>query len=265
MRKSQHVQNQAGVSLVELLVVVAIISFIGAAFASMILSQQKEGRSLAEKLSSLDLQQLLISTFADGSVCTYLMTDSSQANNRSASTFNVNDLQNQTITFKNLPARAAAGAAIVAALDEAVSPLAPHLKVSEIAIRNIQGSSDYYTADLQISFSGSVRALKPISVKTILQTDSASPANAKTITGCSGGTLIGKLSPITSTGSFNGPVDVAMGVHKMCFLINVTTVHQTQACGCSLSTSAPGNWTLHGGADTLVPSGYCRCSAQCLD
>lgn len=191
MGKSEHAYtkmrkvSESGMSMIEVLVALGIVGFIIAALTAFMVSQQKESRALAEKLSVMDLQQLLISSLADGAVCTFLMTDDTQASNRSSRTINASSLANQKITLNKIPLRGQASSPSVVELDMPVSALSPQLKAKSISIENLQGSGDFYMADILVSFtSNGPRVLRPIAVKTILRTDPASPANAKVIVGC---------------------------------------------------------------------------------
>ena len=59
-----------GQSLIQVIVSIGILSAMALTFASLIATQQKETKALTEKLASLDLEKLLITSLADGSICT---------------------------------------------------------------------------------------------------------------------------------------------------------------------------------------------------
>ncbi|WP_413290174.1 type II secretion system protein [Bdellovibrio sp. HCB337] len=182
-----QIKNKSGTSLIEVLVAVSIIGFIALALTSLIVSQQKESRALADKLSALDLQQLLISTLADGSVCTFQLTDPSEASHRSAQTINIQNIATEIIELDRILLRGVAGSSVLIAKDGSVSALSPQMTVKSIVLENIQGSNDFFTANYRVDFaSTSIRPPKAITVKTTLQTNPASPNSAKQIVGCKG-------------------------------------------------------------------------------
>ncbi|MFS4460543.1 type II secretion system protein J [Bdellovibrio sp. HCB2-146] len=182
-----HIKNRAGMSLVEVLVVTGIMAIIGLAITSLVVSQQKETRALTDKLSSLDLQQLMISTLADGTVCTFQLTDPSEAPHRTLPVININNLAAVNITFNRILIRGAVGAPVLITRGEVVSGLSSQLKVRSITLGNLQGTNNFYTAEYLVDFDSTwSRPPKPIKVRTTLQMDPASPNTAKTIVGCKG-------------------------------------------------------------------------------
>jgi len=186
-------RDEKGMSLVEVLVATAIMGFVVFALTTQIISQQRESKALAEKLGSLDLQQLLLSVLSDGSVCSFQLTDPSQSTYRSTNIINSQSLASQKITLQRILMRPVADSAVLVQVGEAASPISPHLSVASIEIDSIEGAGDFFTGQFVISLNSSgPRPPKALRVRTTLQTDPASPANAKVIVGCMGGGASGR-------------------------------------------------------------------------
>lgn len=186
-------RNDKGMSLVEVLVAVAIMGFLAFALTTQIIAQQRESKALAEKLGALDLQQFLLSILSNGSVCSFQLTDPSQAGFRSTNVINSESLPTQKIVLQRILMQPNSGSQVLVQVGEAASPISPHLTVSSIEIDSIEGSGDFFTAQFVVSLnSQGPRQLKPLRVRTTLQTDPASPANAKVVVGCMGGGASGR-------------------------------------------------------------------------
>ena len=91
--------------------------------------------------------------------------------------------------FNTLPASGAAGAPALVSVGASASPLAPWLTANGISFRNITATGDpnSYLIDIRVTFDPTnlVRPMRPITVRSNLYTDPASPANAKVVTSCS--------------------------------------------------------------------------------
>lgn len=185
-----------GMSLVEVLVAVGIMSIVALSFATMMSNQQKEAKAVSETLAKLDLEKLLIAALADGSICSFELT-------QGPTTFDSTLLASATppvLTLPSIHAASNAAAPLLVANNAQASPSSNSLTVQSIKFEAITnaGNANQYLADLKISFnSGTVRSIRPIALKMILNTSSASPANAKLITSCLRAPGTGDLWTIT--------------------------------------------------------------------
>ena len=180
---TQQLSNKDGITILETLIAIGIMSIMMVGFLSMISNQQKETKSVSEILAGLDLQKNLISVLAEGSVCNHIL------NNPTQLTFNSNNLP-QTIT-PSLPIYASVTSGIpgviIAQVGQRASVYSPSMVIKSIVLNITNGSGTTYTGNWIIDFdeTKSVRPHKPVTVSTILKVDSSAPGNTK-ITGCMG-------------------------------------------------------------------------------
>ena len=76
-------QSSRGQSLVQVMISVALIAIFSLVFAAMISTQQKQTAQLVDKLASVDVIRVISSVLADGSVCSFMMTNSAPRSYRS--------------------------------------------------------------------------------------------------------------------------------------------------------------------------------------
>jgi len=202
--------NQRGQSIAQVLVAVALMGIVMAAFTTLIATQMKESKALAEKLAALDLQQFLTASLADGSVCAYVL------NNPTVLTFNstsVSPATPQTITLPNpraagLPARLYSAilpnpappptqipGAVAVEVGQPASAISSSLIVASIQLQILSGTGGRYKGNWLINFdrSKTVRALNPVSVAVTLTADISAPGAAK-VTGCQSGNSSGNVA-----------------------------------------------------------------------
>lgn len=182
----------AGLSVVEAVIALAIISIGSLAFMTMMNTQQGETRAITEKLASLEASRNVLVALTD-STCSFLLVDASQSEtaqppNRNKSTFDSTSTSDR-ITFQKIPATASALGAShpVISTGQPASPLSNSVVVQSIEMTSFTNvSPDLYTAALQINFDSSklFRSLKPLIYTTWIATNPASPPTAKTITAC---------------------------------------------------------------------------------
>ncbi len=177
---------QSGMSLVEVMVLVALLATGLTVFMSTLTSQQQQAAQLNDKLASLDLERSLRSTLAN--VCTFMFT--------SAPPFTVDptNLAAATLpTFAQIPSRPVAGASpvLVANGTALASPLSPRLVANAIRIENLAcatppctPTTNQFTANLLVVFDTS-RAAGPIAPLSIpVQLGSTGGAGAQTVNTC---------------------------------------------------------------------------------
>lgn len=154
--------NQAGVSIIEVLVAGGIMAIIFAATASLIASQQKEGRALAEKMASLDLERLLINSLSNGTICSAELA-SNVFNSTGPYKIDTSNLATQVINLSSLHASKLASAPTLISVGQTASSLSYSLKIDTIRFQNFvsAGLPDLYLTDLEVSLKGGVRSFKP--------------------------------------------------------------------------------------------------------
>lgn len=179
MRSNSVFSNNKGISIIETLVALGIMSIMMIGFTTMISNQQKETKSMSEVLAGLDLQKNLITVLSQGSVCSYML------NNPNQLTFNSNSLP-QTIT-PTVPVYAGVTlgipSGVVAQVGQPASTYSSSMIVKSIKLNVIGGAGSIYAANWIIEFdeNKSVRPHKPISVSTVLNVNNSNPASAKVI------------------------------------------------------------------------------------
>ena len=160
-------------------------------FASLIATQQKETKALTEKLASLDLEKLLITSLADGSICTGELSNP-LINPLAPFTINATNpatLAASLIRLSSLHASTLVGAPILIKTGELASALSVSLKISSLTVQNFKstGGTNQFLANLTVTFDNRflVRPVKPLVFTSNIATDPLSPINAKIIIGCS--------------------------------------------------------------------------------
>lgn len=170
---------QKGFGLIELLIAVGIMAIIATGMASMLTSQQRETKALSEALAKLDLEKLLIATLADGKICNAELAPSA-FNGNVAKTINASNptaAKNSVINLSSIHASDAPTAPILIDKITPASPMANTLMINNIQFTNFvsTGNPNEFSTDLVISFLGTIRALKPIILKTTVTVNSLTP------------------------------------------------------------------------------------------
>ncbi len=191
-------KTQIGFSLVELMVAVAIGGGLTLGLTSMLSSQNKNSVDQQVILARMDFEKFVIDSFSNGSICTFILNDSSQStaatpSNRSADTFDATVLTVSNpaiIDIKNYLIKASANAPSFATVGKPASLLSNKLIISKMkfSIRPNQ-PPDIFIADFEVEFNQPLgkRSVNNIIIKDIqITTDSTSPINAKRIIGCGG-------------------------------------------------------------------------------
>lgn len=180
----------SGISLVEILVGIGIISIAMAAIISLQISQQRETRALSEKLSTLDVERLLVTSLADGSTCSYIL-NTPTALSFDSTTLSPTSPQYLTPTLP-LYSRVVSGVPgpVLAQVGSPLTPSTPSLVVSNIRLKIESGVGSTYLGRWEIAFNPNslVRPIKPISISTLLNVDTTIPT-AATITSCIGSSV----------------------------------------------------------------------------
>ncbi len=180
-------KNNTGQSLVQVVVGLALLGILAAAFVSLMSNQQNESKALSDKLASLETARLLIFAMTDVQICTKAVSAPGHILNTSA-------LSTEVVALTSIPASSGAGAPNLITVGSSSSAISQTLKVNDIRLSNFvsSGLPNRYLADLSIIFDSTklTRSLKPISVKITLYTDMANK-----IIGCDSGGSVGGPCP----------------------------------------------------------------------
>jgi len=195
-------KSQSGFSLVETLVALVVMSILMVGFMQMMGNQAKQTKGLEETLARLDLEKTLQTYLADGSICGATLAGATPK------TFNVANLATTSFSVSSLPAGAQAGAPSLIAVNQKASSLSNSLMVAGITYKNIQntGVADKYNMDLEVSFIGGIRPLRPLLFKMILNTTNDTTTGIKRVTGCNSSSMNANICA-----SLGGTYDPATG------------------------------------------------------
>lgn len=189
--------NQSGQSLIQVLVSFAIMGIVLTAMTTMFNNLNRESKATTEKLGVLDLEKVLIASFADGSACMYSLTKPTPLT--FASTAPMSDMNPLVIPMPSTPANPAKLYAshnptaatplgpVIAQVGQLASPYSTSLVIKSIALELTSISGDTVTGRWRIDFDDSklVRPIKPATVSVVLKADITNPASAK-FTSCQG-------------------------------------------------------------------------------
>jgi len=176
-------KSQSGFSLIETLVAFGVMSILMVGFMQMMSNQAKQTKGLEETLARLDLEKTLQTYLADGSICGATLAGPTPQ------TFNVANLATTSFSVSTIPAGAQAGAPSLIAVNQKASSLSNSLMVASITYKSLQatGVADKYNMDLEVSFTGGIRPLRPLLFKMLLYTTNDTTAGVKRVTGCNSG------------------------------------------------------------------------------
>lgn len=185
--KAQHMapfKSQQGQSLIQVIISLGILGIVMTGFMSAIFYQNQETRAVSEVLAAMDLQKVLIATFADGSVCKHIL------NTPSPRTFDSTAIKTnkpQVINVNQIPVSVSAGAPNVAQVGAYASAYSNSLRINSIRLEIVSGAGGSYLGNWIVDFdrSKTVRQVRPVSISTLLDVDSSVPAAAK-IKDCQG-------------------------------------------------------------------------------
>jgi hypothetical protein len=160
----------------------------------MLVSQQTETRALSEKLATLDLEKVLISAMADGSVCKYVLNNPTELTfDSTAALPQLIILASTTVNpaklYSNIvPGTPPTPGSVIVEVGTQASPVANSLIVQSILLEITAGAGNTYTGNWFVKFdpTKTVRPIKPVSILTTLIVDKTNPSATKII-GCSHG------------------------------------------------------------------------------
>jgi type II secretory pathway pseudopilin PulG len=184
------IRKSTGSSLIETMISVGILSITVVAFATLTTNQQKNNRALSEKIAALDLSNVLIRTIANNSVCSFFLTNPNPAVFDSTK---IGSNSPPSIPFTKIYGSPSAATSPIVEVGKTASALSPGAVVSSIAVDNISGAGDIYSAKVTVLFDPVtlVQQLRPVQVGINFVTDPTSPATAKRVLSCgsSGGNI----------------------------------------------------------------------------
>ncbi len=269
--------NNLGLTIIEVLVAIGIMSIMLVGFSSMMFSQNKEVKAVGEILAIQDLQKTLSSAISDVDLCNYTLGITGAS---STVVFDARQLP-VSINF-NGPiysgirivsgATPILGPAIVQK-GQAVSPYSSSIVVDSIRLEIQAGSRDNYVGRWIVDFdkSKTVRAHKAAFATTLLKVDDTNPATA-VISGCNGivdsklsdkNCPVGQvLSGFTADGEINCYNPFIGGDCASGSIVIGVNSNGTVNCRSPLPTGgscAPGDY-VSGISPTGVP--YCETMAQ---
>lgn len=180
-------KDQSGISLVETLIALGLLSVMALLFSQVQLSQMREMKALSEKVVVLDFEKLLISSLSDGTTCQHIL------NSPTPLTFDSTAISSTTpaILTPTLPIYAGVKLGVpgpvVAEVGQLISPISNSVRVSSIRLLITEGSAGSFKAHWEIAFDSSkmVRSLKPAVVQTVLVGDITTPTSTR-IVSCMG-------------------------------------------------------------------------------
>ncbi len=187
--KKNRYLNQAGFTLIETMVAIAVLAIGIMAMISFISAQQRETRALVENLDKIDLHTLIESTLSDGTVCTFEVQSTPLTFNPALIQSNPSPGANQNPTFYMSKIHSSDDANSKPVLVTGGSYGSNStLKVASIVLNIIgaEADPDKFIGEFVVTFNPAnmVRQLKPIKIKTTIITDKLSVAPNKKIIGC---------------------------------------------------------------------------------
>lgn len=212
--------NDSGVSLVELIIAIGIGGVITLGVMSMFKNQSKLTIEQEVLISRLDLERPVIELFEGNSICTFLLTDSTQSAtatppNRSTDSFNATtatEANPAIIEINKLPIKDKFDSTIIASIGKPASSLSNKLIVTgmKFKLRPVD-PPDLFVADFEIEFNQPLknRKIENILVKNIqVVTDKTTPNNNKKIAGCGIRELEAQRIVFISSGTWKVPLGV---------------------------------------------------------
>jgi len=267
-------------SLIEILVVTAILTVTLGVLTSVTSSQHKVSTQLADKLASLDLARTLTATFAGGNVCTFMVT------NAPPYQFNPMDLTSVDIPpYAAIPSRPVAGAlpALEANGTALASPNSPRLMASQIKIMNVNcavlpctPATTQFNANMVVTFDNTktVAHVPPLSFPIVITT--TPNAGQQRLASCTmnagggGGTIGTQDQPSATVSCTGGPANPNCLADPVPSIANCPAGYEVSGCGYELAgwadypanlsgDATPANDYLNNAPATVVVEGNgCR-------
>ncbi len=175
-----------GQSIISALVGLVITTITMIVFMSMMATQQKETKGMGEKLDTLELKSILMTTLQDGKVCQFEL-------NNPVKTFNNATVATSAafkIPFQSIHIKPNAAAPKLIEIDKPIFPNSRNVVVDKIYLKDFVGVGAFYTGNWEVSLVQNKLAhpLAPILIPTTLTIDLTSPSSARKIKACNSST-----------------------------------------------------------------------------
>lgn len=256
-----------GFSLVEMLLAIGISAVVMGAMITLQLQQLREANHLSDKLATLDLEKTLVTELSDGSTCQYIL------NNPTQLTFNSTALSPSSPQYMapTLPiySKVVAGVPgpVLAQVGSPVSGPSDSLKVASIRLKILSGVGNIFKANWEISFSNvsGIRAIKPITVSTVLIADVSIPTAAKVLSCSSNRPVFTNITYHSFCNTGVGGVQIVpMQPNRICNLSAVDDDVGNTVVGTTYKCMVSNNGTHWIGTAELA-CGQVSCIATCFD
>lgn len=173
--------NQAGFSIVEVLISVGIMAIVMLSMSSMMVAQNKSIQQMETKLAILDIERYMITALASSSVCSFALTDPAPK------VFNSEFVGTATIPLTSIHSAADASSPNIVSVGSPIST-SSSVTVQAISVKDLQvltTGPDDFRGYLEVSFNNSQGfQYKPLRFLINIKTNAASPITAKKIASC---------------------------------------------------------------------------------
>lgn len=179
MTSRRGLKSQSGISLVEVIVALGVGLALTLGITNAMTTSMRESQYINQKLSVVELERLMISALADGSVCTFTALNDDLR-------FNANSLSTAVVNLPEIKLTPSVTAPILVKVGDAM-PGNQSVVVSSIRFEGFESAgTDVYKANLLVQFEPSrlVRAIRPINLREVIYTEPTSPLSSKRIIKC---------------------------------------------------------------------------------
>lgn len=180
-------RNISGMSIVEVLVSLSIMTFLVLTVSAFFSEQQKEIQRMTRKQEAIYAQNRISEVIQQDSFCQFLMNDASMGAFRNQSTLDTTAIATQKIILQKIPFSSDAAAESILQVNQPLSDRYPQFLVKSIEIANFKGSGDKYIAELLLDFEDTDSTklkMKPMVIPLQISLLPTSPNNAKVILSC---------------------------------------------------------------------------------
>ncbi len=182
MRLSHKLESRNGFSIIEVLIVLGIMGVLFAGLSSMQMTQLREAKYLSEKLATYDLERLLINEMGEGSSCQYILNNPAVLTFDSIAVASAPQFITPTLPIYSKIVAGVPGPILVA-VGTSLSNNPSSMIVNGIRLKIESGVGNIFRGNWEISIDPTtmVKAIKPISISTVLTADLTNPRTARII------------------------------------------------------------------------------------
>jgi hypothetical protein len=269
------IANSKGQSLIQVMISAGIMGILAMTFLSMMNAQQRMTTQLSQRLASLDLERSITSALADGTVCSYMLTNSAQT-----LAINPNGLPPLTTalaSFSQIPMSANPTAPPLVNKTAPASSMSPSLFVSSITLDHVTcnptlctPASTQFNGKITVAFDSTnnklIIPLAPLSFPVNFSVTGSGVNKAVSCTGGGGtGATAGSVTcncpgaPIIDTNHFSPTIGQVIGytpaVQATFYLTNLANGYATYATTGITNSTAASTYTIPGGSTGPTISG----------